>query len=238
MKNKFKSTIYKIIVMAILLLLSFNVTKIIKWKKESIETNKIITQIKLPTINKKNESINIISKQEKNKDIIGYLKVNNTNINYPFVKGKDNNYYLNHDINKKKTTSGWIFLDYRNNSNLKNKNSIIYGHARKDKTMFGTLKNTLKKEWYKDKSNHIITITNDTKVYKYKIFSIYTIKKENYYLQTYFKTEKDYKDFIETIHKRSIYNFKTSIKDTNYIITLSTCYKDNKRIVLHAKLIN
>lgn len=234
MKYKIKRIIKYIGVIAITLLLSFNVQKIIEWKKDSKETENIIETIK-PEIIKEEH----LTEENKiiNKDIVGWLKVNNTNIDYPFVKYKDNKYYLNHNLKKEKSSSGWIFLDYRNNINLKNKNSIIYGHARKDKTMFGTLRYVLRKEWYKNKENQIINITINNKNYKYKIFSIYTIKKENYYLQTEFNNIKEYKNFIDILKRRSIYDFKINTKTINYILTLSTCYKDNKRVVVHAKLI-
>ena len=234
MINKLKRIIKLIGVIAIILLLSFNVKKIIKWKKDSSETNNILEKENQKIINKENNKEN---NKEFNKDIVGWIKINNTNIDYPFVKYIDNKYYLTHNLNKEKSTAGWIFLDYRNNINLKNKNSIIYGHARKDKTMFGTLKYVLKKEWYKNKENQIININIKNKKYKYKIFSIYTIKKENYYLQTEFKEDKEYKNFLNILKRRSIYNFKVDTKKINYILTLSTCYKDDKRVVVHAKLI-
>lgn len=234
MINKLKRILKLIGVIAIILLLSFNVKKIIKWKKDSIETNNILEKENQKIINKENNKEN---NKEFNKDIVGWLKVNNTNIDYPFVKYIDNKYYLTHNLNKEKSIAGWIFLDYRNNINLKNKNSIIYGHARKDKTMFGTLKYVLKKEWYKNKENQIININIKNKKYKYKIFSIYTIKKENYYLQTEFKEDKEYKNFLNILKGRSIYNFKVDTKKINYILTLSTCYKDDKRVVVHAKLV-
>ena len=234
MINKLKRIIKLIGVIAIILLLSFNVKKIIKWKKDSSETNNILEKENQKIINKENNKEN---NKEFNKDIVGWIKINNTNIDYPFVKYIDNKYYLTHNLNKEKSTAGWIFLDYRNNINLKNKNSIIYGHARKDKTMFGTLKYALKKEWYKNKENQIININIKNKKYKYKIFSIYTIKKENYYLQTEFKEDKEYKNFLNILKRRSIYNFKVDTKKINYILTLSTCYKDDKRVVVHAKLV-
>lgn len=234
MINKLKRILKLIGVIAIILLLSFNVKKIIKWKKDSSETNNILEKENQKIINKENNKEN---NKEFNKDIVGWIKINNTNIDYPFVKYIDNKYYLTHNLNKEKSTAGWIFLDYRNNINLKNKNSIIYGHARKDKTMFGTLKYVLKKEWYKNKENQIINIIIKNKKYKYKIFSIYTIKKENYYLQTEFKEDKEYKNFLNILKRRSIYNFKVDTKKINYILTLSTCYKDDKRVVVHAKLV-
>ncbi len=236
MLNKILRIINILEVIVLILLLSFSTTKIVTWNKENIETKTLITE--LNTIkDTQNDTLNINELKSKNKDTIGWIKVNNTNIDYPLVQSKDNNYYLTHNYNKKKTSAGWIFLDKRNNKDLSNKNNIIYGHSRKDKSMFGTLKYTLNKNWYKNKDNLIIKITTETKKYNYEVFSIYTIEKENYYLQTDFTTKKEYKTFLNILRERSIYDFKTDIENTTSILTLSTCYKDNQRVVVHAKLI-
>lgn len=236
MLNKILRIINILEVIVLILLLSFSTTKIVTWNKENIETKALITE--LNTIkDTQNDTLNINELKSKNNDTIGWIKVNNTNIDYPLVQSKDNNYYLTHNYNKKKTSAGWIFLDKRNNKDLSNKNNIIYGHSRKDKSMFGTLKDTLNKKWYKNKDNLIIKITTETKKYNYEVFSIYTIEKENYYLQTDFTTKKEYKTFLNILRERSIYDFKTDIENTTSILTLSTCYKDNQRVVVHAKLI-
>lgn len=236
MLNKILRIINILEVIVLILLLSFSTTKIVTWNKENIETKALITE--LNTIkDTQNDTLNINELKSKNNDTIGWIKVNNTNIDYPLVQSKDNNYYLTHNYNKKKTSAGWIFLDKRNNKDLSNKNNIIYGHSRKDKSMFGTLKYTLNKNWYKNKDNLIIKITTETKKYNYEVFSIYTIEKENYYLQTDFTTKKEYKTFLNILKERSIYDFKIDIENTTSILTLSTCYKDNQRVVVHAKLI-
>ena len=67
-----------------------------------------------------------------------WIKVYNTNIDYPVVQGKDNAYYLNHDFNKNYLSSGSIFMDYRNDFE-NDKSIVIYGHHMKNKTMFGEL---------------------------------------------------------------------------------------------------
>ena len=98
-----------------------------------------------------------------NKDVKGWIQVNGTNINYPFVQTSNNDYYLTHSFNRDYNSAGWIFMDYRNNINNLDKNTILYGHSRLDKTMFGSQKNLLKSDWYKDKNNHIIKLsTNNT----------------------------------------------------------------------------
>lgn len=176
--------------------------------------------------------------KEINTDIVGYIEVDNTNISYPVVKSSDNSYYLNHSYKKEKNNIGSIFLDYRNDLDNLSKNNIIYGHGRLDNTMFGSLNNLLDSSNLDSKESYYITLSTPNSIMTFKIFSVYTIPKEGYYIKTYFSSNKYFKEFLETIMKRSIYNFNTDVNTNDKILTLSTC-KDNfgKRIVVHAKLL-
>lgn len=176
--------------------------------------------------------------KEINTDIVGYIEVDNTNISYPVVKSSDNSYYLNHSYKKEKNNIGSIFLDYRNDLDNLSKNNIIYGHGRLDNTMFGSLNNLLDSSNLDSKESYYITLSTPNSIMTFKIFSVYTIPKEGYYIKTYFSSNKYFKEFLETIMKRSIYNFNTDVNTSDKILTLSTC-KDNfgKRIVVHAKLL-
>ena len=217
----------------------YSIINIILWNKENTHTEELIEEIdKSIIINEETNEKQIDFKKlkSKNKNTIGWLLVKNTNINYPFVQYKNNDYYLTHSFDNKYSTAGWVFMDYRNDKNFNDKNTIIYAHARKDKTMFGTLKNTLTKKWYKNKDNHIITINLENETLYYQIFSSYHIKTEDYYITTDFN-DKDFKTFINKIKKRSIYNYNVDITIDDYILTLSTCYNNTDKTVVHAKLI-
>ena len=181
--------------------------------------------------------VDISSLKQKNSDTVGWINVNNTNINYPYVQTSDNKYYLDHSFNKTYNDAGWVFLDYRNNSNLDNKNTIIYAHSRLDKTMFGSLSKVFRADWHTNKDNHIIRISTETENTLWQIFSVYKIAEESYYITTEFRNDDKYVEFLNTIEGRSIYNFNTSLSANDKILTLSTCYDDNIRTVVHAKLI-
>ncbi len=174
-----------------------------------------------------------------NQDIVGHLTVNNTNVDYPVVQTKDNDYYLEYDLNRKKTINGWIFMDYRNNSMNMDKNTIIYGHnVYYSGVMFGTLYKVANKSWYTNPENQIITYDSLYENMQFKIFSIYRVPKTNDYLKVVFKDDKDFLDFADMITKRSIYDFKVPVNAEDKILTLSTC-SDNgsKRLVVHAVLV-
>ena len=226
----------KKILIILILILIYSLFNIAIWFKDTNHTKELIEEINNGIIPSNDEKIiNINYLISKNKDTIGYIIVNNTNINYPFLKTNNNSFYLNHSFDKKVSNSGWLFMDYRNNKNLNNKNTIIYAHARKDLSMFGTLKNTIKKYWYTNKENHIIKVITRDKIILYQVFSTYTIENENYYITTNFNSDDEYNIFLNTIKKRSIYNYKIKLNKNDRILTLSSCYSNNKKIVLHAK---
>lgn len=206
-------------------------TEIVSDDKEEV-TSDYWYYIKFPLID-----VDITKLKEKNKDTVGWINVNNTNINYPYVQTTDNSYYLNHSYDKSYNEAGWVFLDYRNNSNLDNKNTILYAHSRLDKTMFGSLSKTLKSSWYSNKDNHIIRLSTETENTLWQIFSVYKIPEESYYITTNFNSDNEYSKFLNTIKERSIYNFNTNLDINDKILTLSTCYSDTERTVVHAKLI-
>ncbi len=173
-----------------------------------------------------------------NPDVIGWLKVNETNIDYPVVQASDNDYYLKHNLYNEYDKNGWVFMDYRNHSDDLDRNTIIYGHTMYySGVMFGTLANTYKKDWYTNPDNLTITFDTIYESQKYQIFSIYKVPKTTDYLTTYFETDEDFMNFIDLIKERSIEDFQVDIKPDDKILTLSTCSNHRNRLVVHAKLI-
>lgn len=206
-----------------------------KDNKEKVENNPTESNdIKLITNN------DLASLLSVNEDVVGSLTVNNTNIDYPVVQAKDNDYYLDHNINKEKNSNGWIFLDYRNDSMNLDQNNIIYGHnVYYSGVMFGTLYKTANYSWYTNPDNQIISYNTLYDKMKFRIFSIYRVPKTNDYLKVYFDGDDDFLDFINMISKRSYYDFNVKIKPDDKIITLSTCSNNGtKRLVIHAVLLS
>lgn len=183
-------------------------------------------------------NVNLTKLKQDNSDTIGWIKVNNTNINYPFVQTVDNDYYLTHSFYKNKNSAGWVFLDYRNNFETLDKNNILYAHGRLNNTMFGSLKKVIEPYWYQNEDNHYIKISSIYSNTIWKVFSVYTIEPESYYLKTKFNTDEDFTNFYQELKNRSITNFNTDISKDDKILTLSSCYNDKLRVVLHAKLVS
>lgn len=172
-----------------------------------------------------------------NKEVRGWIQVNGTNINYPYVQASDNDFYLNHSFDKSSNGAGWIFMDYRNNSKEFDKNTIIYGHGRSNTSMFGTLKNILKSSWFKDSNNYVIKLATEQENSLWEVFSVYKIPTTSDYLQIKFSSDEEFQNFANKLIERSAYNFNSPVNSTDKIITLSTCWNDEEKVVMHAKLI-
>lgn len=267
-KTKLKPWAFWLLLGLSLFLITFNICKYLNWKKdnEAIKNLEVKIQILAPGIFTDNEGVLInppedeIKTQEydywyyankpfyevdftellkENSDTIAFIHINNTNVNYPVVQTNNNEYYLNHAFDKSKNSAGWVFMDYRNNFNEMDDNTIIYGHGRRNKTVFGSLRETLSNTWQQNPDNHIINLSTPDKNYVYQIFSIYTIKSETYYITTNFFSSSDKEVWITEMKNRNIAtDIKTEVNKNDKILTLSTCYNDNGlRTVIHAKLI-
>ena len=175
----------------------------------------------------------------KNSDTVGWLTVLGTKIDYPIVKGADNSYYLSRNFNREKDYNGWVFMDYRNDEQNLDSNTIIYGHNRYySGVMFGTLNNVTKKKWLNNADNQYITFNTLYKSMTCKVFSIYSIDVTSDYLYINFENDESFQNFINLIKGRSNYQFDANVTVNDKILTLSTCLDNDKRLVVHAVLIN
>ena len=262
---KLKNLLLILVIITLIIILTISIFNIIKWKLDSNKTNEEINNIQkninveevedtdnteivepVEEIPKENPywdyikmnmlNVDFSELKKINNNVKGWIQVNGTNINYPFVQANDNKYYLTHSFDKSWNSAGWLFLDYRNNY-TNNKNTIIYAHGRTDKTMFGSLKKVLSNEWLNNSNNYIIKISTEKENSLWQIFSIYHIPTTSDYLETNFSSDTEYLDFLNMLLTRSAYNFNTSINSNDNILTLSTCYNNSDKMVVHAKLI-
>ena len=182
-------------------------------------------------------SVNFDELLKLNNETKGWIQVNGTNINYPFVQTNNNDYYLTHSYNKSYNQAGWVFMDYRNNTENLDRNTILYAHGMNNKTMFGSLRNILSSSWYNNTNNHIIKLSTPTENTLWQVFSVYHIETTNDYIQTEFATDEEYQTFLDMLKSRSAVEFDTTVNATDKILTLSTCYNKTDKVVMHAKLI-
>lgn len=185
-----------------------------------------------PIKNKELESL-----LEINSDTVGWLTVPNTNIDYPVVKTTDNDYYLDHNYEKKYDYNGWVFMHYYNSTHNLDKNTIIFAHNRfYSGIMFGTLNEVTKDTWYNNTNENLITFNTLYDNMQFEVFSIYKTNITADYLKTTFDSDLEWNNFIKMIRERSMFQNNVNVGTNDKIITLSTCLDNNTRLVVHAVL--
>ncbi|MCL1913983.1 MAG: class B sortase [Eubacteriaceae bacterium] len=174
--------------------------------------------------------------KESNEDFVFWMSLDGAGIADPVVQGKDNDYYLTRTFKKQSNATGSIYLDYKNKPDLSDQNSVLYGHAMKNGTMFGRLKNyKIQAEYEKDP--FVILQTKD-KVYYYQIFAICVLEAEYDYRKA------DYGDnftgLVTKMREKSSITSSAVVDKDSKIITLSTCTNqiDDGRLVVFAVLLN
>jgi len=169
-----------------------------------------------------------------NPDVIGWIQIPGTKINYPIVQGDDNDYYLTHTVNGEENSGGSIFMDAAIRDRFEDKNAIIYGHNLKSGAMFSRLNRYARKSFWD--ANRYIYITTPFGRSTYEVFSAYqtTADADIYYYG--FSEDQYYQDYLNRILSYSIFNAGVSVGAEDTIITLSTCANDTtQRFIVHAK---
>ena len=225
---KILNKIVNIVLILIIFICIYNISE------KLIEYNKADNSYEKIRIEKENEN----SLYEKYKDYRGWIKIENTNIDYPILQAEDNSYYLDKDINNEYLASGSIFMNYLNNG-FNDMNTVLFGHHMRNGTMFAQLKKYKEKEFFYENKDIDVELNNNEHL-KYKVFSVYITNGKNNYIKTKFDNKNEYKEFLETIKNRSMYESDIELDEDDKIITLSTCsYEFNDaRMVVHGKLLN
>ena len=220
--------------------------EVVQEEEKTTAQNQITDNLKNETSNLSSKNVgnyNLESISRINADIIGWLKIDGTNINYPVMQNGD--FYLHRNVYKNYSSSGTPYL--AEHCNLKTSdNLIIYGHHMKNSTMFSNLDNYKNYNYYK---NHKYikfytlednkTIKNDYEiVFAFKTVA-YSDKGFKYYNYTKFYDENDFNSFVEKCRNYEFYNTNVKVNYGDKLITLSTCEysQKNGRMVIIAKKI-
>lgn len=208
-------------------------------KSEQIIKNKLINIAVEPKItDDENKYINFKELKKINNDIVAWIEIEGTNVNYPIVQGKDNSFYLNHNFERKYNSLGSIFMDYSAVYDFSDKNTFIYGHNTKNGSMFGDLKKYKDEVFFKE--HPFFFIYTDKTIYKVLIFSVYVddANSDSYIYK--FANVDDYNSYLNKVKEKSIYKINLGDEITlDKIITLYTCAggeDKNSRLYLHGVL--
>ena len=212
-----------------------------------VNDNNTIENTENQEIKNKNEGIieKLNKLKKENNDLIGWLKIEDTNIDYPVVQTNNNNYYVNHNFKKDYSELGTIFLDMDCSITKPTSNFLIYGHRNKSDQMFETLTKYKKEDFYKKHKTFEFSTLEE--VGEYKIISVF--QSQIYYknqdvFKFYFfkdaKNEEEFNYYIKNIKKLSMYEIEDTAVYGEQLITLTTCdyHVEDGRFVVVAKKIN
>ena len=181
--------------------------------------------------------------RELNSDVVGWITIPNTVIDYPVVQAEDNVFYLRHNVNKEKNSSGCPFLDYRNDvkPGSGSRSLIIYGHHRRNGTMFAQLKKYNDIGFYKE--NPVIRFDTIYERAEWIVFSnfrattTWATGTPFNYIQTEFKDDAEFLHFVGELKKRSLLDTPVEVRGDDQILLLSTCSyeKSQWRMVIAAR---
>ena len=219
------------------------ITTIYIYNKNDNTLNEIVIDKTKITTEKTERMLQVEELKKENEDIIGWLEIPNTNINFPVVQGTDNQYYMTHTYKKENSKDGSIFLDKDYNWDLPSSNLLLYGHNNKNGNMFQGLLDYKEESYYKEHSTiKFTTVSEDS---EYEILSVFLsrvyYKNENDVFRYYYfidaENEEQYNYYIEESKKVSLYDTGKTAKFGEQLLTLSTCEysQEDGRFVIVAK---
>lgn len=173
----------------------------------------------------------------ENPDVVAWIQIPALDISYPVVQGQDNSYYLHHMFNGENNKNGSIFVDYHNHADFSDKNTIVYGHNMKDKSMFGTLDRYQDEALYQQYPYFYIYIPGY--VLQYQIVSCYAGRTGSIGYMYGFPEQGDFDEFLERIVSYAGYDTGVKVKTEDTVVTLSTCVNSSRdyRYLVHGKLV-
>lgn len=199
--------------------------------------------IETKAIEKNERMLKVEELQKENPELIGWLEIAGTVVNYPVMQGSDNDFYVYHNYEKKKAESGSLFIDSNFSWEPRSSNLMIYGHNMKNGTMFTSLLNYKSKNYYNLHPDiRFTTADNDATyeiiaVFESKVYASSDLNTFKYYNFINARDKEDYDNFIYNVKKLSIYDTgKTAVYGEN-LMTLSTCayHIKNGRFAVVAK---
>ena len=181
--------------------------------------------------------------KKQNNDIIGWIEIENTIINYPVLQCEDNSFYMTHNYKKEYSAEGSIFLDKDYNWELPSSNLLLYGHNNKNKTMFAELLKYKEESYYKEHPTIRFTTLAEDKTYEiiavFKSRVYYKSEKDvfRYYYFINAENEEEYNNYINESKKASLYDTGKTATYGDQLLTLSTCEysQEDGRFVVVAK---
>jgi len=176
-----------------------------------------------------------LSLREGNPEVLGWITVPNTNIDYAAALASDNQKYLHTTLSGEESKAGAIFFDYRTDASLSGRHLILYGHNMKAGTMFHDLNSYKHKSFFEN--NRTITLWAGSEKREYEVYAAYVATEDIYFIRMYFKDDAHFLDYMTGLQALSKFSTDVELTAADQILTLVTCTyeEDNARFVVQAR---
>lgn len=239
MAKHFKQTTKKtrrliyIFLIVLIIIATIYIIFFIKGKNDTIQESTALNDVQIDEAKVDDKTtermLQVQELQKENPDVVGWIEIEGTNINYPVLQGTDNSYYMTHNYKKEETKDGSIFLDKDYDWSIPSSNLLMYGHNMGDGAMFQDLLKYENEEFYKQYP--IVRFTTATEDAEYEIISafksrVYYKSEKNVFRYYYFinaDNEEEYNEFVSNAKEASFYDTGKAAEYGDQLMTLSTC---------------
>jgi sortase B len=247
---------YLVIAIACVLVALLLLSSITYWWLSTHRTSKLIDTIQYQevvgvddqvAVDKPKEfpfvQVDFTAMKKRNDETVAWLKMDSVNLSIPIAQTTNNEYYLDHDIDKNSSKLGWVFADVRSNMEHLGTNTVLYGHNAASKQMFGSLKEIFNSDPEKVAQDEIIQLTTPYKQMVFQIASVYVTEYDDWkYVDQVFTGDTDKQEFINRMREKNELKIfdRTDLSVMDKFLTFSTCYGPagtTKRLVVHARLL-
>lgn len=248
--NKFKKIVLLLLIVVFVFGIGYTIYYLYNSYKDKKDNTNILDNVIVddtPVTEEKTEKmLQLEELQKENNEIIGWLEIEDTNINLPVCQTTDNDFYLTHNYKKEKSKGGSLFLDKNFDLINGSSNYLIYGHRNTQGLMFEDLLKYSKEDFYNNHKTIKFTTNKDDSIYEIMsvFYSRVYYKKEKdvfrYYNFVNANNEEEYNDFVNNCKKSSIYDTGVTANYGDQLLTLSTCEysQEDGRFVVVAKKVN
>lgn len=198
-----------------------------RWVSAPVENDPVMEEL---------ANINLAALREENPDVVGWIRIPDTKIDYPLMQGEDNDFYLNHTWKKEPSSVGSIFLEWGSSPDLTDFNTIVYGHNMNNGAMFADLELfSLKKFW---QTHPYVYLRTDAGVYRYEIFAFYQAEVDSLTYALNPQRDDTKEAFLKLAQESAWFDSGIRPALTDRFLTLSTCSGANYdyRYVVQARL--
>lgn len=168
-----------------------------------------------------------------NPDVVAWIYIEGTNINYPVVQGSDNSYYLERMFNGSHNGAGSIFMDYRNERDLTGRNTVLYGHHMKNGTMFNQITKYKDQTFYDDHPVGLLMTPDQN--YRIEFVAGYVTDMNSDAWKMEFESDEEFSLWLGNAVSRSTFTGTAEHNGQDRVVTLSTCtyeYNDARYVLV------